>query len=258
MGSFKGHITDLSDDDKVLLSHIKDVVRICEKTHRARFSAFLDERQIMIAGSAMSELGFSGYEFFGGYDGASRKVLGVFPEYYDVKEKFPISALAFKFRDTDKLSHRDFLGSFMSRQIERDMIGDIIVSEGSAVAFVYDTVKQMLLYETDKIGSVGVKVSEDEKPEINAEQSFIEKNCTVSSMRLDCIVSAASGVSRGKAADLIKGGSVSVMYAAAGSPSVTLSEGDIFSVRGFGKYLLYSVNGTTKKGRLHITLKKYN
>ncbi len=258
MEGFKGRIPDPADDDKILISHIQDMVKLCEKTHKARFSAFLDERRIIIAENTIRSLRWDNYSFFGGYDGASRKVLGIFPEYSDGEEKFPITALTFTFRKADKLSHRDLLGAFMSRQIKRDMLGDIIVSEGKASVFVYDTVKPVLLYEIDKIGRTGVKVAEDASPDISAEQSFIEKDLTVSSMRLDCIVSAAAGISRSKAASLIKGGYVSVMYVTADIPSLTLSEGDIFSVRGTGKFLLYSVNGATKKDRLHITLKKYN
>ncbi len=259
MGNFSNkRVPGLTDEDNILVSHIKDMVRICEKTRKPRFSAFLDERQILIAENAVKSLGFENYSFFGGYEGASRKVLGVFPEYYDGGEDFPIAVLNFSYRSADKLSHRDFLGAFMSRQIKRDMLGDIVVSEGNTAAFVYETVKQTLLSEIDKVGSAGVKVSEGNASDVKAEQSFTEKNGTVSSLRLDSVVSLAAGISRGKAVTLIKGGYVSVMYNVADSPSFMLSEGDIFSVRGAGKFILASVNGTTKKDRIHITVKKYN
>lgn len=262
MGRFSGRFSELSqklsDEDKILVSHIQDMTEICEKSHKPRFSAFLDERQSVIAESVMNYLHMDSYKLFGGYEEAARKVLGVFPEYYDGEAEFPITALKFRYREADKLSHRDFLGAFMSRQIKREMLGDIIVSGGSTTAFVYDTVKDTLMSEISKIGSVGVKVSEENDPDLDFKQSFIEKSGTVSSMRLDSIVGMAAGISRGKAASLIKGGYVSVMYVTEESTSFTLSEGDVFSVRGIGKFLLYSVNGTTKKDRIHITVKKYN
>lgn len=251
-------VPELSDDDKILVSHIQDMTELCEKSYKPRFSAFLDERQIVVARSVLNDLRWNDYEFFGGYEEASRKVLGVFPEYYDGEPEFPIAALTFKYREADKLTHRDFLGVFMSRQVKREMLGDIIVSSGSTTAFVYDTVKQTLMSEISKIGSVGVKITEDNEPDLNISQSFIEKNGTVSSMRLDSIVGMAAGISRGKAVSLIKGRYVSVMYVTEESASFILSEGDVFSVRGIGKFLLHSVNGTTKKDRIHITVKKYN
>ncbi len=259
MGNFNNkRIPELTDEDKLLVSHIKDMVNICEKTHKPRFSAFLDERQIIIAENTLNSLGWDNYAFFGGYEGALRKILGVFPEYSDGNETFPISVLNFRYRDTDKLSHRDFLGAFMSKQIKREMLGDIVVSAGDTTAFVYETVGRTLLSEVNKVGSVGVKVSEGDASSLKAEQSFTEKNGTVSSLRLDSVVSLAAGISRGKAVTLIKGGLVSVMYNVCESPSFVLSEGDIFSVRGTGKFVLFSVNGTTKKDRIHITVKKYN
>ena len=261
MGRADRRLPELSDEDKILVSHIQDMIKICEKSRKPRFSAFLDERQIIIAESAVRSLHWENYRFFGGYDGASRRVLGVFPEYYDGGDEageFPITALTFRYREADKLTHRDFLGAFMSTQIKREMLGDIIVSDGKTTAFVYDTVRHTLMSEICKIGSVGVKVSEDETPELNVVQAFIEKSGTVSSMRLDSIVGMAAGISRGKAVSLIKGGYVSVMYVIEESPSFILSEGDVFSVRGTGKFLLFSVNGTTKKDRIHITIKKYN
>lgn len=41
------------------------------------------------------------------------------------------------------------------------------------------------------------------------------------------------------------------------SPKILLEEGCTFSVRGYGKFKLLSVDGTTKKDRIHITLNKF-
>lgn len=261
MNRQKNCFSKLSEEDRLLVSHILDMLEICEKSCKPRFSFFLDERQALLAESAVAAQGCTDYALYGGYDGAARKVLGIFPPYCDkdkIGENFPISALVFRYREADKLSHRDFLGSFMSKQIKRNMLGDIIVENGKAAAFVYDTVKSALLSEITKIGSVGVSVSEEKNPDLHTEQSFTEKSETVSSLRLDGVVSAAAAISREKSSALIKGGYVSVMCETIQSVSHRLSEGDVFSVRGYGKFILYSVNGKTKKDRLHITIKKYN
>lgn len=257
MGRLNGYYSALPQEERLLVSHILDMLEICEKSFQPRFSAFLNEREIALAEDVMTEQGCEAYRLYGGYDDASRKMLGVFPPYWEEDDCFPITALVFRYRAADKLSHRDFLGAFMSKQVKRSMIGDIIVAEGQATAFVQDSVKSELCSGITKIGSVGVSVSEEKKPVIEALQGFSEKSGTVSSLRLDSVVSMAAGVSREKAASLIKGGNAEVMYAAAESVSCQLSEGDIFSVRGYGKFILASVNGRTKKDRLHITVKKY-
>lgn len=258
MSKLNSYYSGLSDEDRLLVSHILDMIEICGKSYTPRFSAFLDERQAMLAESVMREQHCEDYELYGGYEGASRRILGIFPQYYERSgEDFPIAALVFRYRAADRLSHRDFLGAFMSRGINRNTVGDIIVENGRATAFVYSTVKFALMSEISKIGSAGVKVSEEEAPVIGSGQSFTEKSGTVPSLRLDCVVSLAAGVSREKSASLIKGGYAAVMYETAQSASYQLSVGDIFSVRGYGKFILYSVNGKTKKDRIHITVKKY-
>lgn len=258
MGRLNSYYSSLPEDDRLLVSHLLDMIEICEKSYQPRFSYFLNEHEAMLAQSVMTEQKCEGYKLYGGYEEASRKILGIFPPYWEDTDRFPISALTFKYREADKLSHRDFLGAFMSRQIKRNMLGDIIIESGTAIAFVHDSVKDTLVYEISKIGSVGVKITEDKNPVIQIEKSFIEKNGTVSSLRLDSIVSMAAGISRERSAMLIKGGNVSVMYSVETSASYQLSEGDIFSVRGYGKFILHSVNGKTKKDRIHITVKKYN
>ena len=258
MSKLNGYYSKLPEEDRILVSHILDMIAVCEKSYQPKFSFFLDERQVILAENVMLEQKYENYKLYGGYENASRKVLGIFPPYWDDEDIFPITALTFRYREFDKLAHRDFLGVFMSRQIKRNMLGDIVVGSGRTTAFVYDTVKSVLTSEISKIGSVGVKITEDDATDLQAEQSFIEKNGTVSSLRLDSIVSLAAGISREKSANLIKGGSVSVMYNVVESPSYQLNEGNVFSVRGFGKFVLGSINGKTKKDRIHITLKKFN
>lgn len=257
MGKLNSYYAKLPEDDRILVSHILDMIEICEKSYQPKFSFFLDERQVLLTENVMQEQHCEHYGFFGGYDNASRKVLGIFPPYWDNEEIYPITALSIKYRESDKLTHRDFLGVFMSRQIKRNMLGDIVVGKGIATVFVYNTVKDMLMSEISKIGSVGVKITETDGLDFQIEQSFTEKTGTVSSMRLDSIVSVATGLSREKSASLIKGGNVTVMYNVVETPSYQMSEGEIFSVRGSGKFIFFSVNGKTKKDRIHITIKKY-
>lgn len=257
MGRLNSYYLSLPEEDRLLVSHLLDMIEICEKSYQPRFSYFLNEHEAVLAESVMVEQKCEAYKLYGGFDGASRKILGVFPPYWEDTENFPISALVFKYREADKLSHRDFLGAFMSKQLKRNVIGDIIIESGRATAFVHASVKDALMFEINKIGSVGVKITEVKDPVVHAENNFTEKSGTVSSLRLDSIVSMAAGISREKSAILIKGGNVSVMYSTEISASRQLSEGDIFSARGYGKFILHSVNGKTKKDRFHITVKKY-
>lgn len=255
LGSF---FDGLSGDDKLLASHIYDMAEICDKKYIPRFSSFLDARQAKLAESVLCSIGFDRYMFYGGYDEAERVILGVFPPYSEPdKTEFPMKNLVFRYRETDKLSHRDFLGSLMGCRINRNMIGDIIVNDGYTVAFVYTTVAENVCTEVRKIGSVGVNISEEAEPDIRVNKKFTEICGTVSSLRVDSVVSLAVKLSREKTAQIIRSGNVTVNYSDDVSVSDEMKEGDVFSARGYGKFLLESINGKTKKDRLHICIKKY-
>lgn len=110
----------------------------------------------------------------------------------------------------------------------------------------------------EKIGRVGVKCAyADSDEKIVRNDKFSEISGTVASLRLDCVVGTATRLSREKSCALIRSGSVSVNHGVTESVSDTLKEGDVLSVRGFGRYILSSVGDRTKKDRIHIVIKKY-
>ncbi len=252
------HLSHFNDEDKIFAAKICDMVEFCESKHSARYSFFLNERQCFLAEDTLKALGFSNYMLFGGFEGASRKVLGVFPEYCEPdKNPFPIIAVKFSYRKIDKLSHRDFLGAIMSKQIKRETVGDIVVNDGEAVAFIYNTVKDVFFNEISKIGSVGVKLSEIPAENIEAKQNFLEISGTVSSLRADCVFSLAAKMSRSQAVLLIKSAGIDINYKKVFSPSEILNCGDVFGITGYGKFKLEEIGNETKKGRIHIKINKY-
>ena len=124
----------LGGEDKLLVSHIADMVSICERTCSSRFSAFLTEGEAALAERFLRYGGFSHFMMWGGFEGAQRVMLGVFGEYEEpMAEEFPLAAVKFRFRECDSLSHRDFLGSLMSLGITRNQIGDIILLGGQGI-----------------------------------------------------------------------------------------------------------------------------
>lgn len=258
MKKLSGYYDKLPEDDRLLAYHIADMAEICEKKYIPRFSVFLDGRQVEIAKSVLNYEGFENFMFYGGYEGALRVILGVFPPYVQYgKQDFPMKNLVFRYREENRLTHRDFLGAFMACGINRNMLGDIIVNEGYTVAFVYDTVCGMISSEMRKVGSVGVKISEEDEPAIYVKENFKEIKGTVSSMRLDCVVSLATRISRENAARIIRASNVSLNSGIGVSVSSEVKSGDVFSVRGYGKFILSEVSGKSKKDRFCICIKKY-
>lgn len=242
----------------VFTARLNDMISFAEDKNTVKFTFFLDERQAALSKDILRRRGFSNYMLFGGVSGAKRTVLGVFPDYMTpAEEDFPFCAVEFKYRAADSLSHRDFLGALMSKMYKRECIGDILVGEGRAVVFVYDTIKDDLLGNIEKIGSVGVKTSLYDGTDFPVSENFSESDYVVASQRADCIVSAVTNLSREKASQLIKSDGIDVNYVKIFSPSFIIEESSVFSVKGSGKFILYEICGKTRKDRLHIRIKKY-
>ncbi|MDE5583465.1 MAG: RNA-binding protein [Ruminococcus sp.] len=248
------------DSEKFFYARLRDMVNQCERNTAGVFSDFLDERQ-----SAQAEewcrrnTGGLGYRLYGGYDKAMRKMLAVYPDYYEdyIDEDFPMRCVTFTYRKEDKLTHRDFLGTFMGMRLKRETIGDIITGEGMAQVFMTEIASRLVMTTVAKIGKIGVKCYGDRPFEMEVKQEFTDINGTVASLRLDCIVSLATGKSRGDSATLIRSEKVEVNHFPVKSVSAEIRENDIISVRGFGRFILSEVGATTKKDRIHITVKKF-
>ncbi len=252
--------------DRLFSARLADLAKRCERECCGVFSRFLDERQCAEAElwcRQSTELagGELKYGFFGGFPDARRRMLGIYPEYFAgcIEESVPIKCLTFTFRQEDRLSHRDFLGSFMALQLKRETVGDIAVSEGIAQAAATEVAARDMISSITKIGRVGVKITDSRPFELTLEETakFKEIGGTAASMRLDCVVALAANVSRERAALLIRSEKTDVNHFTVTSVSHELKEGDILSVRGCGRFLISGINGVTKKNRIHIILKKY-
>lgn len=251
-------LSRLSGEEKLFSAHIEDLIERCEKQYIPQFTHFLDERQGMIACQVLARAGWSDYLLWGGYDTAARCVLGVYPPYNDIaKEEYPLQAVTFSYRGEDSLSHRDFLGSLMALQIKRESLGDILVGKGNTVVFVLPAVASLIQNEVQKVGSVGVKVSQGVPEQLPSAHEFQTISGTVSSQRLDCVVSLATKLSREKSAQLIRSGLVMLDFAPCLQVDRTVKEGDRLSIRGHGKYIVDGSDGLSKKGRIRLNIQKY-
>ena len=94
--------------------------------------------------------------------------------------------------------------------------------------------------------------------EVKTEENYIDvKTDTVASLRLDAVLSAAFGLSRTKAAELIAAGRVDLGDSPCLKPAKDLVEGAVFSVRGFGRAKLLEIGGKSRKGRVFIKIGLY-
>lgn len=244
-----------SDKDKLFVSKLDDAVYLSQKRQKPYFFSFLSEAEQALAKQYLESIGFDSFGFYGGYENSERKVLCL--DYYDDDPVYPISALEFKFRQADKLTHRDFLGALMSLGIERETVGDILVEDGRCVVFVKTEISDYIKSQISKIGRAGVKVSDADVSSLPKGRGEEEKSVIVSSLRLDNIVAAISGASREKTKNLILSGNVTLNFFECTNISKSVCEGDVLTVRGKGKFKINGVMGETKKHRIRISIIHY-
>ncbi len=243
-------MSDISITDRVT-----DAINLVELRGAPRFVGFLSSSQCAECAPLLRTIK---HEFFGGYQGAERTILGVFPDWCEIEDsEFPVIPLTFKFNSSYTLSHRDFLGTVMSLGIKREAVGDILIEKGKAVMFLITEIMPYVKSQISKVGGVGVTIQEGiegKLPQASEVQSF---TASVSSLRIDCVVSALCGKSRNGALDLIQKGLVSVNSVGAVKQTGLISNGDIVSVRGCGRFKITEAEHLTKKGRIILKWNKY-
>lgn len=247
-----------------LLSRLEDMCALAEKRVRPVFSAFLNESEQFMAQKFFGKRRGVVFSFWGGDEACVRKMLCVMPDdgYTEEapREDFPVYALTLSYRRADKPAHRDMLGSFMALGIERQTVGDIFVGDGAAVVFCTKTARDMIYDNISRVGKVGVTISDgvsQQGREAVRPPEFREISVNVASMRADCLVSAVSGLSREKSAEFIRSGSFMLNFEECDNVSRSVSDGDVLTLRGYGKFIVSGDAVTTKKGRNRITLKQY-
>ena len=270
------------------------IARAAEKLRAADYSVavtdFFSPGEIMEIYSELCgapDNGIARCFFWGGCRGAERRAAVFLPDWYmpesaprhslpndsercsafaewltehpEIAEEIPITALSIKGSSFRELTHRDYMGSILALGIDRSVIGDIaVVSPSEAIVFVCDRIAPYITSELTKIGRDGVTVS---KADIDftweVPRRFTPLPLVVSSPRLDGIVKAITGLSREDSADMVRAGLVELSYRQTDNVSAEVKEGDVVSVRGYGKYVIGAVTGETKSGRLRIDCKKY-
>ncbi len=251
-------LSGLSEEDKLFARQCADKVRAAEDRSRTGFTFFLPEGKAEIARRVMAAYCFERFLLWGGHTDAERVMLGVFAPYDEPSEEaFPIRALTIAYSGRESVTHRDILGSLMGLNIARETVGDILVGEKSSFVFLTETAAEEALRGLAKVGREGVTLTEGFDPAAVPERGFKEISGTVSSLRADCVLSLAARISRARAEELIASGLMTVKGQAVTKVSHRLEEGDTFSARGYGKFVLERVGGNTKKDRIYIDVKKY-
>ena len=248
-------------DAKALLARASDVVELCEKQYVPKAFGFLSPVDSEIIRRTFSKMSLGDgvkFKFWGGYSEAERCLFLVYPDYAEssVDEEF-VSIIEIAGRDLGSLSHRDFLGSLLGLGLKREKIGDILVLEDRCLVFALSDIAPYIVSNLSMVARCGVKARICESDEVKIpEKQYDEIRTTVASLRLDSVIGAALKTSRSAALEVIREKRVMVNWQEKTDPSEKVSPGDVFSVRGEGRFKLTDEITRTRKERLGICIQK--
>lgn len=248
-------------EEKLVFSKALDRAYSCIKNYEPAFTEFLDPYKI----SCILNLLGNKYDFnirvFGGIFNCERQKIGFFPEFMLEEDFiFPISAVEIEYnlKYSKNLTHRDFLGSLIGLGIVRGKLGDILIEDGKAVVFVDSDIADFINSNLEKVGHTKVKTKIISIDDIKVDDDFEDvKNITLSSLRIDTVLSGVFNLSRGKAAELIKAEKAFVNWNICESVSRLVSEGDIITLRGFGRVKIVQFLGKTKKDKFLVGVHRF-
>lgn len=250
------HIKDIDLKNKMF--KVIDKANSCLKHYDVKCTDFLNPYEIKNAIAILNSFNDIKYSVDGGYDNAERKVIFIYPyymEYEDIECPLEIVQVEgnFKFKE---ISHKDYLGAILNLGIVREKIGDIIIHENFCQVVVTSGICDFLTINLNKVSRNKVivkKISRDDT--IPNSPNYKDISFTVSSQRLDCIISGLYNISRQDSLKYINGERVHVNYEKITSPSKEVEDNSLISVRGKGRSIIINVGEITKKGRIKVQAK---
>ena len=238
-------------------SKLEDLLERAFRTGRPCVSEFLTAERT-------EELRLKGdYLLLGGHADAERALFCALPSAgFRVREEDFLAALRIVPNDGEKYSHRDYLGSLVALGIKRESVGDIVPAEdgagrGCAYVIVTPPMAKFIRENLSSVSRTGAKCLSVPLSEVPANRREPEElTLSVSSLRLDCVLSAVFGMARGDAKTLCERGACSVNRCATEKAEKLLGEGDFVTLKGWGRFRVGGIAGVSKKGKLRLSVSK--
>ena len=240
------------------LRALESAAKLAAEKGLTRYSRFLDPAQLEAARRIAARSG-AGFDGWGGYEGAERAVACFFPEGEPPRRAdFPIVCLRSAYAERFcSLSHRDLLGAFMALGLTRACIGDMILGDGFVYLFAEARTAPFIAESLTQAGKASLRFEALSEVPPMPEPKGSAFRAVVSSLRLDAVLAAAYRLSRSEAAEAVRAGLVKLDHVPCDRADAPVRPGAMLSLRGGGRVKVAKVEGETRKGRIGVTLFRY-
>lgn len=249
-------------DEHPFMDKVSEWIEKAAVNHQQKVTDFLDPRQLYIVKSLANAYPEVQIWCSGGYDDAERQRALIAPEYVyvdQIEDELKLQVIECTSTDNrfSSLVHGDFLGAMLGLGIKRDKTGDLHISEDTCHLIVASEIADFISLNLNQVHRVSVftELVSIDALQVTSEQ-WEEGFTTVPSQRLDAVLSHLIHLSRAKVLQPIRSGHCKVNWKVEEDPSRALEEGDVLSIRGYGRYMLMSFEGKTKKGNIRIKFGK--
>jgi RNA-binding protein YlmH len=237
-------------------------VDVLERTEQPKLTDFLDPREQEIVKSLIpngSPVCIDVITMDDSYERV-RLLLHFLDAREETKEQYMNSIVLLQIEFASRfhsLTHPSLLGSLLGLGIKRSKIGDIFIEQDRAQVYTTEELAPFVITELKQVGKVPVRVQQVPlEKQIQSSEEMVVESKTISSLRLDALIASVFSLSREISKQLVVSGKVKVNHQFVSNPDREVKEGDILSVRGYGRVIMESVLGKTKKEKIKIMIKK--
>lgn len=227
--------------DYISLLHQMDLVE------RGKSSGFLNlqEQKVLKQLLDKNHISYQVYSYFGHKD---RQI------YSKIRPKIAVLEII----TNAALTHQMLLGSFFSLQLDSKILGDFLKFQDRYYMYIDAKYKDYILENFRQVGRNSITLKEVHFHDLeNYTQAFEDITILVTSYRLDSIVSRITNYSRSKVKELFHDEWIRYLDENMYTGSISVKEGDIFSIKKFGKYQIGKRKGKTKSNKYILEIKKY-
>ena len=223
------------------------ITNMVEKIENGESTLFLNQSELQKIKSILNKKKIK-YEILYPYVEAEKVII-----YQDIKPE--ITLLEIKCKHV--LKHSDILGSLFGYNINPNSYGDIVIIDNKYYLIILNKLLKFFLTQFRIIGKFNIEINEVNLDLIsNYKVQYDSLKLLCSSLRIDNVVSSVTDLSRSSVDEMFSAGNILLNYEFVKKFKV-LEEGDILSIRKYGKYKLNCIMGKNKKGKIIIEVLKY-
>ena len=245
-----------SQEEESLVKKFEGYKNLALKNMRITLTKFLNEREAELLEFVIGKHSdvFLYFSHISDNDEYRRAVISPF----EIEPDFKIKLLKLKYNQKyTKLDHRHLLGNIMGLQIERNMIGDILISkEGNVYIVSSEEMAEFIISNLTVIDHQPIELSYSYELVGDFTPNYDIKKYYVNSLRVDLIISERFNISRSQSLESIKAGNLKINQRKELRPVCNVKEGDMISLKGKGRMKVISIGGTSKSGKIIVELAK--